>query len=59
MENKMKPTNLPKYTFYIELRNGEEVSWNNLTEKQAKDMYKYTDIRLPGNVERYGWKEQK
>lgn len=47
------------YRFYITLEDGTEVSWRGLTLKQARDMYAFTDKRLPHNVSGFGWEEER
>ena len=46
--------NRPTYRFYIET-DTDYIEWNNLTHKQARDMYAYTDSHQPSNVTNYGW----
>jgi hypothetical protein len=48
-----------KYAFWIELEDGQEVRWSNLTKTQATRMYAMTDQRLPLNIKTHGWEEQK
>ena len=50
---------MPKYVFYIILDTGEEVRWPGLTLTQARNMYKWTEDRLPRNVTTFGWEEMK
>lgn len=49
------------YIFYIQTGDNdgdrEYVEWRNLTKKQARDMYAYTDAHQPANVTGYGWEE--
>lgn len=49
----------PYYSFYIVFKdeNGEkhQITWNRLTEFQAKQMYKATDQSQPDNVFACGW----
>lgn len=48
-----------KYEFWIEMpdEGGKlmVVEWRGLSEKQAKDMYSYTERVLPEGVKTYGW----
>lgn len=48
-----------KYEFHIETIDGQCIAWRNLTLKQARDMYAWTDKHMPDNVKSYGWEEQK
>jgi hypothetical protein len=47
-----------KYAFWIELADGQEVRWSNLTQTQATRMHAMTDKKLPLNIKAYGWEEQ-
>ncbi len=49
----------PRYRFFIETPDGEEIEWCGLSRKQARDMYAYTDAHQPSNAVRYGWEETK
>ena len=43
------------YRFYVCTADGTETEWCNLTRKQARDMYAYTDAHQPSNITDYGW----
>jgi hypothetical protein len=49
----------PKYAFYIETEDGQEVRWAPLSKTQALNMYNLTDKKQPANVKTYGWEELK
>ena len=58
MEQLCKDKNtLPKYMFFIELKDGTRVEWNRLTAHAAKQMYRNTSASEPHRVHRYGWEE--
>lgn len=48
--------NQPTYRFYVETHT-DYIEWDNLTFREAKAMYKYTDAHQPSNVKGYGWEE--
>lgn len=50
-------TQKPKYVFYIETKDGQEVRWEPLSKTLALNMYNLTDKKLPMNVKTYGWEE--
>jgi hypothetical protein len=49
----------PKYAFYIETEDGQEVRWAPLSKTLALNMYNLTDKKQPVNVKTYGWEEVK
>jgi hypothetical protein len=49
----------PKYAFYIETEDGQEVRWAPLSKTLALNMYNLTDKKQPMNVKTYGWGEVK
>jgi len=51
--------NETKYVFWVELRNGEELRWPRLTQRQATSMHKWTEERTPLEVKAFGWEEMR
>ena len=49
----------PQYSFHIEMMDGTEITWEHLTLRTAKMMYKATDTNTPTDLRGYGWKEMK
>jgi len=47
-----------KYVFAVELYDGQELRWTNLTQHQAKCMYKWVG-QLQQNYKAAGWEEMK
>jgi hypothetical protein len=43
-----------RYRFYVETES-DEIVWDNLTLKQARDMRAWTDKAQPSNVKSFGW----
>ena len=43
------------YTFFLETATGERIEWRGLTLRQAQNMHRATDARIPDNVRRFGW----
>ena len=49
-----------KYVFWVELSDGQEIRWSNLTKHKAQNMHKWTEESvLWSNIKAYGWGEQK
>ena len=52
-------TQQPKYVFYIEMMDGQEVRWEPLSKTLALNMFNLTVKKQPVNVKTYGWEELK
>jgi hypothetical protein len=57
----LEPIVKPTYRFYIETDDGVCIAWSNLTQREAKAMYKLMEKQNPlqsnVNVTRSGWEE--
>lgn len=48
-----------KYAFWIELTDGQEVRWSNLSKRKVIELHSMTEKRIPLNIKAFGWEEQK
>ena len=48
-----------KYVFWIELTDGQEVRWSNLSKRKVIELHNMTEKRIPLNIKAFGWEEQK
>jgi hypothetical protein len=55
------PETKPTYRFFITTEDGATIAWSNLTQREAKAMYKLMEKQNPlqsnVNVPRFGWEE--
>ena len=47
------------YTFYIQLEDGQKITWSGLTQRQAMAMHRMTmnNISLNDAIRGYGWSQ--
>ena len=49
-----------RYEFHVELEDGQQVQWVNLTRRQAESMCKWTSDHVQDkNLREWGWSEMK